>query len=294
MVLFHPLRISWYVSGVRIRLACLVVIFSAANCMPATGVTLFTDRSQFFQQNTRLAKEDFSEPGKSIAFPGPLDAFTDNTEVDPGHIIRGLTVDTIPAFVNNLFLGASPVGGRHANTIGNNNQFSTLQFEFAVLNATAVGMDVYGFGGTTNIHVDIFSPTGQIGSATMGMSSPSSPGFLGVQVERNTISRLEFSRNAFDSFVNVYEFHAGPSGIIGESGSIMTQVSRNSSPDTVLVRWTSENGVRYALDRATAKTGNSYVEFMNRVFATPPQNELMVDVKNIPFANFRVRAMADP
>ena len=291
MVLFHPLRISWYVSGVIIRLAYLVVIFSAANCMPATGVTLFTDRSLFFQQNTRLAKEDFSGPGKSIAFPGPLDASTDNTEVDPGHVIPGLTVDTIPAFVSNLFLGASPVGGRYANTIGNNNQFSTLQFEFAVLNATAVGMDVYGFGGTTNIHVDIFSPTGQIASATIDMSSAEAPGFLGVQVESNTISRIEFSRNAFNSFVNVYEFHVGPSGLIGDSGPVMAKVTGGASSDTAVIRWTGEVGMRYSLDRAIASTDDTFVEIVSDLAATPPLNGFVVDARSVPYAKFRVRAL---
>ena len=260
----------------------------------ANAATLFMDRVLFFEQNSRLAKEDFSEPVNSIAFPGPLDAATDNAEINPGDIVNGLSVDAVPAFADNLFLGVPPAGGRIANSIGNNNQLSTLAFDFVGLNVTAFGIDVYGFGGSTNIDVKVFGPTGLVISTTIDMGSAAAPNFVGLVAESNSVSRIELIRNDFNSFINVYEIHFGPSGLIGESGSIISKISPGPAPDTVELQWTSENGVTYAVDRASASTGDAYVEATNGLSSTPPLNFFTANATNIPSSNFRIRATPIP
>jgi hypothetical protein len=273
----------------------LVTVLSLAASNACAAATLFTDRSLFFQQNTRLTAEDFSEPVGSIGFPGPLDASTGNAEIDPGDIANGLSVDTTPAFANNLYLGVPPLGGRVANTIGNNNHFTTLEFDFIGLDVTAIGLDVYGFNGSSNISAEVFCATGLILSATIDMASAASPSFFGVVAESNCISRIELTRDEdINSFVNVYEIHFGPSGLIGESGSILSHIAAGPAPDTVIICWTSENGVTYALDRAAAFTGDVYVQMTNGLATTPPLNIFTANTVNIPSANFRVRSELSP
>ncbi len=272
----------------------LTMVLVAWALIPARAATSFTDRITFFEQNTRLAIEDFSEPTNSFAFPGPLDASTSNAEINPGDISNGFSIDTVPAFADNLFLGVPPLGGRLTNTIGNNNQLTTLRFDFAGLDVTAFGLDVYGFGGSTNISVEVFCATGLIVAATINMASAASPSFFGVVAESSSVSRIELTRNDFNSFINVYGIHFGPFGIIGDSGSILSKPAVSPAPDAVVLRWTSENGVTYSVDRASAATGDVYVETTNGLASTPPLNTFAVNTVSIPSSNFRIRAQVDP
>jgi len=276
----------------RSHFLTMVLASAALNSSPAAS--LFTDRDLFFEQNTRLATENFSGPTNSISFFGPLDASTGNAEINPGNIVEGLSVDTDPAFGKNLFLGVPPAGGRLANTIGNNNHSATLQFDFDELAATACGLDLYGFFGTANIVVDIYSPTGLLCTSIVNIGSAANPSFLGVVTESNTVSRVELSREDLSFFINVYEIHFGPSRMIGDSAPTMTRVSAGPTQHTVVVRWTSEEGPTYTLDWATASTGDAYVVITNGLAATPPLNNVIVDTLNIPYASFRVRAQVIP
>lgn len=198
--------------------AVLAVLVGLASPRAAAALTVTSDAAAFFAANTQLAEQDFESAQATGAMTGPLTAQTDNGIFAPGDVAELLAISALPSASSDLFVGLSGLGGRIASSVGVNEQGSTLVLSFDG-GVEASGISLFSVLGPSNIEVEIFGPTGLLGSATTDQGAAGFPVFIGAVSDTDPIVRIDLTSRG--GFVNAYGVAYGSAGVPEPSTGVL-------------------------------------------------------------------------
>ena len=119
-----------------------------------------------------LPREDFEDGANQIiAFPHPLDQFTNNSAFSTGEIIPGIVIKSSNNFNGQELVLITAVLGSSSKSVVSNAFSHSFIIEFTAEGVNSVDMDVKDFFGTSTVLVDVFGVGGSLGSTLV----PSTP-----------------------------------------------------------------------------------------------------------------------
>lgn len=115
-----------------------------------------------------LPREDFEDGANQIiAFPHPLDQFTNNAAFSTGEIIPGIVMKSSNNFNGQELVLITAVLGSSSKSVVSNAFSHSFIIEFTAEGVTSVDMDVKDFFGTSTVLVDVFGVGGSLGSTSV-------------------------------------------------------------------------------------------------------------------------------
>ena len=160
------------------------VILGYAGGVAPDFFELYTSRADFDAAHPGLPVEDFEEgnvsPGGVVVFPGPLNENSNNAVFAPGHILPGISIESLdPGNPSNELVALGPgVIGNTSKIVGPNTFVDSTDMTFPFEDVFAVGMDVL-INVSSAVDVSVYGPGGVVLGTTVVNTTPTGT-FFGV------------------------------------------------------------------------------------------------------------------
>ena len=181
-------------------------IQNSAQVIRLNGLTIFNDETQFFSVCTSLPLEEFANtsvpPNSAINCPSPINSSSNNSCFTPGAVIDGFSFSGIPITDDGSLAVVTPTIFGNVNVLVGADFFGDdNEITFQNGGAGAVGVEIFGVFGLTNIQINIFGP-GDILLGSTSVDASSNGIFFGV-ISDSPVTRITFSNGFADLYTNL-------------------------------------------------------------------------------------------